>query len=325
MSGEEALRNVEILVAACPDVIAWSRTEGAITMETIERIETPSSSEFLARYASPGKPVIIVDAMREWRCRRLWADDYLTARLRGRRFLVSRTGDGAFGIFSSRMHETDTFILVTFDELLDLVRSASADPRGAVHYLQQKRIEDTFPELVTDVEYVDFIDRAQIRDVNLWFSQRRSRIPLHFDTFDNLLAQVRGVKRVRLFAPRQSRCLYAGRDGAEFASKVDLEQPDLERYPRFAAAEIDADIWLEEGEMLFLPAYWWHYVTTESASSLSINYWYHLVHGSPRQPLATTLDLCRIALRQVQGLPPPQRLLAVEQCRQLLDELARSQ
>src|SRR5438874_8797026 len=128
-------------------------------MNRVELISTPSRDEFFERFASRGAPVIIVDATEGWRCHPLWTDDYFVAKLRGRRFLVNRSLDGAFGIFSSRMRDTDTCRLVTINEFLRLFVSDASG--GEIHYMQQKTIQETFPELVQDLDYVTFLERAR--------------------------------------------------------------------------------------------------------------------------------------------------------------------
>ena len=51
-------------------------------------------------------------------------------------------------------------------------------------------------------------------------------------------------------------------------SQVDLEQPDLQKFPRFGRAK-RYELMLEPGDMLFIPAFWWHQenLITQSAST----------------------------------------------------------
>jgi len=282
-------------------------------MGTIERYSRISPADFVDRFALHGRPVIVTDLVKSWKSTRRWTDDYLTAKLGGRQFFVSESETGNFGIFSSRMRDNDRFTRLSFGEIVSLMSRSGAVPNGGrpVYYLQQKIIDETFPELVEDVEYPDFLDRSAIRDVNLWLSQRGSNIPLHYDTYDNLLAQIRGSKRLRLFDPAQTIFLYPGRDGAPFASRLDLDDIDHETFPLATRASMYADIRLEEGEILYLPAFWWHHVVTETAVSLSLNYWYHFVCGAKRDPYVNVRDLLAICGHYVDQLPDAQRKLAV--------------
>ena len=54
--------------------------------------------------------------------------------------------------------------------------------------------------------------------------------------------------------------------------KVDIENPDLERFPLFAKAPYLECI-LNEGEMLYIPEKCWHYVRSLSLS-FSVSFWW---------------------------------------------------
>jgi ribosomal protein L16 Arg81 hydroxylase len=118
------------------------------------------------------------------------------------------------------------------------------------------------------------MDASLLKSMNLWYSQRESRIPLHWDTRDNVLAQVRGAKSVKLYAPDQSENLYPGLEGEMWASQVDMDAPDLRKHPKFTSAKVAAELTLREGEMLYIPRCWWHHIITVSEVSLSVNYWF---------------------------------------------------
>jgi jumonji domain-containing protein 7 len=62
-------------------------------------------------------------------------------------------------------------------------------------------------------------------------------------------------------------------------SPIDIEQPDVERHPRFAAAtRVECEV--REGDVLYLPAFWWHQVASSPSCNaskprnLAVNYWF---------------------------------------------------
>jgi hypothetical protein len=111
----------------------------------------------------------------------------------------------------------------------------------------------------------------------LWWGPGGHTEPLHFDSGDGTLAQLHGTKRVVLFPPSQTRNLYPfplhRRGIAPWISQVYPDRPDFDRFPRLKTAlPHRMDITLAAGEMLFIPANWWHEVSALSEDYIcSIN------------------------------------------------------
>ena len=82
--------------------------------------------------------------------------------------------------------------------------------------------------------------------------------------------------QVRVVPPEQVAHLYIGPlDNPPPLSIVDLEAPDLTRFPHFAKALATAQIAeLGPGEALFIPRHWWHHVTSRDAYNAMINFWW---------------------------------------------------
>lgn len=101
-----------------------------------------------------------------------------------------------------------------------------------------------------------------------------SNTPLHYDNMNNLFAQLDGRKRFLLFNPSQSDLLYPGPLDirTRHLSGVDVADPDLEKFPEFARAEYWEALVLP-GDLLFIPAFWWHQVSAPDIS-VSVNYWW---------------------------------------------------
>ena len=98
--------------------------------------------------------------------------------------------------------------------------------------------------------------------------------PLHHDPHHNLLCQVVGFKYVRMYLPSAAACLYPYEDGLTTnASQVDLDQPDLRRFPDFEGLR-HQECLLCPGDMLYIPPGWWHYVRSLSVS-FSVSFWWN--------------------------------------------------
>ena len=92
---------------------------------------------------------------------------------------------------------------------------------------------------------------------------------------DNFLVMIQGRKQLRLFGLDQLSNLYPnpiGSQGKTIQSQVNLDSPDLTKYPKFKNAQCQYCI-LGPGEMLYIPAFYWHQVTALD-SGISANIFY---------------------------------------------------
>ena len=108
---------------------------------------------------------------------------------------------------------------------------------------------------------------------NLWIGGRGCVTGLHNDDEDNFLVQCFGSKRVVLFPPEAGENLYVNDkyDSGTRCCDVNVFDVDEARFPRFFQAKGKEVIDLSPGDVLFIPAFWWHAVITTSDTSISLN------------------------------------------------------
>ncbi|MEW6373552.1 MAG: cupin-like domain-containing protein [Pseudomonadota bacterium] len=105
-----------------------------------------------------------------------------------------------------------------------------------------------------------------------WLGPAGTVTPLHCDYDDNLFTQVWGEKRIFLAPPHHDAFLYTREANALlFGSPFDPEAPDFERFPLAREAALVECI-VQPGDMLYVPAGWYHQVRSLSFS-LSANRW----------------------------------------------------
>jgi len=136
--------------------------------------------------------------------------------------------------------------------------------------------------LFADFEIPELFDPAALYTAWLWISGAGVRSGLHYDTngCHNLNAQIRGAKRVWLFAPESLSQVYpfavGGANPAHNCAQVDLEAPDLARFPDFAkAACLEGE--LRAGDLLYLPADWIHGFLHTGPLNVNLNFWWRPV------------------------------------------------
>jgi hypothetical protein len=117
-------------------------------------------------------------------------------------------------------------------------------------------------------------DGSSLVSKNLWFGPSGTISPLHFDRSHNLLHQHWGRKHVVMVDPSHSHQLEPGSKNSvsPHVSSVDLVTSgfniDLSRLNAPCLETI-----LEPGDVLFVPAFWWHHVISIDVA-ISINYWW---------------------------------------------------
>lgn len=141
----------------------------------------------------------------------------------------------------------------------------------------------------------------------LWLGNA-SIIQTHHDMSDNIAVVVSGRRRFTLFPPDQVGNLYIGpldfTPAGRPVSLVSLDNPDLERFPKFAEAlesALVAD--LEPGDAIYIPTLWWHHVQATGPLNLLVNYWWEPTDMPGGQPF----DAFVHALRNVRRLPAKRR------------------
>lgn len=133
---------------------------------------------------------------------------------------------------------------------------------------------------------------GRLYSVMLWLGPRGCISPLHYDPLDNCLMQHVGRKRVILYERSSASSSttaagwhYGGHDGRQ-SNTSPIVPPDdsggsltsdlttlLARYPLYAEAPTPLECVLHPGDLLYIPAGWWHYVLSVDTSA-SVNVWW---------------------------------------------------
>jgi hypothetical protein len=253
------------------------------------------------------EPLIIQDAINHWPARtdRSWnSQSYLMAKTIGGRRLVP------VEIGRSYVDEDWGQKIIPFKEFMGkymLKDSKSFDTKTG--YLAQHDLFKQIPNLRKDIAIPNycFADTSpphhssplvkehsampilEETSLNAWFGPAGTISPLHVDPYHNILAQVVGRKYVRLYAPKFSANLYPrGMEGGinmnntsltdvgvleGWDGKMEDQLIDHYRFPEFSRAEY-VDCILEEGDCLYIPLGWWHYIRSLSPS-FSVSFWFN--------------------------------------------------
>ena len=133
-------------------------------------------------------------------------------------------------------------------------------------------------------------------------------VQTHFDLNDNIACVVAGRRRFTLFPPDQIGNLYVGPLDFTLSgppvSMVDVAAPDLQRFPRFAAAQEAAlGAELGPGDAIYIPYGWWHNVQSLERFNVLVNYWWNEAMPANGVPFDALLH----AVMTIRDLPDNQR------------------
>jgi Cupin-like domain len=265
----------------------------------VTRVKSPTDRD-LRRLLRRSEPLVVAEGASGWPAAQ-WTPEILRAKAGSSTVLTHRSDSSYFGLDEKlggpKLKEEE----MTLDAFVSL---AAAPESGDIHYyLQRASIPDRLPALLPDLRIPSGVDAEKIYLVNLWFGPANNITRLHYDVPNNFLVHFYGRKRIVLFAPRDSARLYPFRTKAYNMSQVDIDNADLQRFPKLADARpYEAEI--GPGDMLYIPPYWWHQVYSLELG-ISANYWWM---PRPSQYLAPQLpdvflDVARVLKQRF--LSPP--------------------
>jgi len=246
---ESVLENLQRLWASAPDYAV------------VEKRPEPSLEEFVERYVRGCRPLVITDLARDWPAMRRWSPADLKARFGHLDIEIQaeRSADPKFEE-NKLAHRRIARLSVFVDQVL---RSGPTND----YYMTANNEALRRPEFAPLLDDIGRLPRACDRDQlsrssSFWFGPAGTVTPLHHDTLMLFHTQVVGRKRWRFISPLQIAHLY---NYNNVFSPIDIDHPDLHRYPDFAKAQV-LEVIVEPGETVFLPLGWWHQVTSLDVS-----------------------------------------------------------
>jgi hypothetical protein len=218
-------------------------------------------------YVSRREPCVITDGLAACEDLSRWTPEHLANTCGDVRVSVAVSFDGSgWRPSSTQRKRAYSFASVP---LRDAVRWITRGGNGdREFYVPQEPIEK-FQPLCQDVTFGKSLKESK---VVLWMGTANTVSILHHDMAPNLFAQVHGEKRFILYSPDQVQLLYPQSGKQAHVSAVDVLRPDLTSCPKFADARPVA-VTVTAGQILFMPAFWWHHVTSLSVS-ISISQWW---------------------------------------------------
>jgi lysine-specific demethylase 8 len=176
--------------------------------------------------------------------------------------------------FSATPRSFAADVPVPFGELLEHVQHHHDNRHGATMCMAQHDLFQIIPELEAHIQpppFQEAVERLYKR--NAWIGPAGCSTPLHRDPYRNALCQIKGSKHIELFHSDWCQQIYPFTTMVlRNTSQVDVNAPDPDSFPLFMRVPY-SECTLNEGDILYIPRRWWHFVRAETPS-ISVNYWW---------------------------------------------------
>ncbi|HEY8719111.1 cupin-like domain-containing protein [Pengzhenrongella sp.] len=207
------------------------------------------------------EPLVLRSAAAAWPAIRRWTFAYLAS------LSPDRTVQLVVGSRETSQTRFETSTLGEYLLSLDGSPASGAEPR----YLKEFDLLAESPRLRDDVRRKQLFPPGSLTSSTTWIGPAGARTGLHHDLLDNLAVQLVGRKR-----------FYLARPGTvETAGAVSPKYDQWARLSLFDVAQLAADgaasqqpnvdffvVDLEPGDVLYIPATWWHEVENLTPSVL---------------------------------------------------------
>lgn len=265
-------------------------------MISIDRVKKISKAAFEKDFVIPSRPVILEGLAREWKATREWNLASLEERCGEAPILMADNVNNPFASASERKK-------VSVLDAIQYIRRVEAgseelagDYAAGWHYKHScDFLSDDFeiPDLFAD-NYIERLPKSIGYDwSSIFIAHSKNHSPLHTDSFfvSVWLAVVHGQKTVRLIAPREDGKVTNGLNTFDEDTAAGLEEDGVPVFEGRVSA----------GDILFIPAGWWHEVRNDSVSIAISNNFVHRSSFLPFEqqvrakllPLWTALDKLR--------------------------------
>ncbi|XP_063238800.1 tRNA wybutosine-synthesizing protein 5-like [Bacillus rossius redtenbacheri] len=282
-------------------------------MCTVPTFVNVSKEEFIANIYPKRFPAVLrgVDI---GDCVHKWNKEYISEKVGNTNVKVHVSASSQLDFLKKNF----TYETIQFGEFLDRASRVGVEPKE-YYYLRSigsdrrgreiADIQKQFPEIAGDINIPQYFSNDRFFSSVFRVGSPGVQLWTHYDVMDNILIQVKGRKRMVLFRPSDALNMYLVGDKSEV---LDIDNPDVEKFPKFKLAERH-ECFLEAGDIMFIPALWFHNALALDFGIAVNVFWRHLEvdmydkndpYGNKDiVPAARALQMVGNALKALQPLP----------------------
>nr|MBA3391409.1 cupin-like domain-containing protein [Deltaproteobacteria bacterium] len=227
----------------------------------VERRTTPKADEFFRAYWAAHRPVVLTDATARWPALRKWTPAFFKRKFGTLSIEITagRTADPDYER-NYRAHRKRVRMARFID---DVLAAGTSNDLYLVSNNNTMRHRALRPLLADVRPPRDLFEPLQPTATSLWIGPAGTITPLHHDTTNILFCQIYGRKRFELISPHETALLADRPQG--FFSALDLDRRATARHPAVRRMLVK-EVIVGPGDALFIPAGWWHRVTSLDVS-----------------------------------------------------------
>ena len=197
------------------------------------------------------KPFFIADR-NLFNLKNKWTLEYLKKKFEGQKINYTKMNKGILNQF-----EDIENINSNSDIFFNLISSKNGEK---YYHAQCPMIDSLKKEIIIPQDYAKY---GNISDIVFWIGGGNMFTPIHFDHDDGFLCVVKGTKNIKLINPKYSSLL------KPFQTMMYSEYLNIEKTNNIPYLEYE----LREGDILFIPAGWWHCVKSSVGINIAYTIW----------------------------------------------------
>ncbi len=261
-------------------------SERNFSAKPVLRLHRPTLEEFDAHRRVP---VVITGGLDDWDLYKslrdaATLDDKLAylRRLVGWRpvsFNVIKKEHRGHMYFAEGLATRVNYELGFWSDFAERLAKSHGDPNADIVYMHSNSIA-RFPKFFDAIKPIPFVSDKKVSACGAWIGSGGNIVDLHHDYYANVMCMVNGRKRVIMLPAGHFADVYCrpldrspANTPASAAKILDLRPGTFPRLQTFLDRESRC-VELEAGEILYIPANWWHHVESHGFNVM-INRWSH--------------------------------------------------
>ncbi|KAI9929294.1 hypothetical protein ASPWEDRAFT_184203 [Aspergillus wentii DTO 134E9] len=280
--------------------------------------EEPSALEFM-RYVAKNRPFVVRSGAKSWKAYKEWNAEYLAKVMKDKDVQVAVTpygnADGVVETEDGTLLAVEPHQMQeNFLDFMHYVQADSSIPPPSPPEIRNVKYGQTqndnlrseystlFADVPQDIPWARIALQQPPDAINFWLGNARSVTAMHKDNYENVYVQIRGQKHFVLLPPIEMPCAneqfltqhhytpVSAQDSETLQVKpqinpepipVAIWDPEVpsERTSEYSHLSKPLSLTLNEGDMLYLPAMWYHKVKQSSGEegfACAVNYWYDM-------------------------------------------------